>query len=175
MPLSDLIATTVALLAEGVDRNSTFRSFRAVLYPSPSSRRAWIEIPYLASFTYTDVVALLAEGVDRNSGTGKNGELHYVALLAEGVDRNSGAIRAMDGEGKSPSSRRAWIEIGLRCPRSDLPYVALLAEGVDRNLPPQEPRSRQSESPSSRRAWIEICGGQLRDGLLCRPPRGGRG
>ena len=60
-------AETVALLAEGVDRNSI-----------------------ASSFAITRSVALLAEGVDRNilyhlhrrSGT-------PVALLAEGVDRNT--------------------------------------------------------------------------------------
>ena len=36
-------------------------------------------------------------------------------------------------EKKSPSSRRAWIEIGAEGRRADVPAVALLAEGVDRN------------------------------------------
>ncbi len=35
----------VALLAEGVDRNSTQQPQRYLLKRSPSSRRAWIEIP----------------------------------------------------------------------------------------------------------------------------------
>ena len=34
--------------------------------PSPSSRRAWIEIDYYAAHGSDVVVALLAEGVDRN-------------------------------------------------------------------------------------------------------------
>ena len=34
----------VALLAEGVDRNHTKISDKTVQIPSPSSRRAWIEI-----------------------------------------------------------------------------------------------------------------------------------
>ena len=57
-----------------------------------------------------------------------------VALLAEGVDRNY--IRPLPAfkAAKSPSSRRAWIEIfrvgGFRL----LLSVALLAEGVDRNM-----------------------------------------
>ena len=34
----------VALLAEGVDRNSEVVPFRSGKIPSPSSRRAWIEI-----------------------------------------------------------------------------------------------------------------------------------
>ena len=57
---------------------------------------------------------------------------------------------------KSPSSRRAWIEIGelivceLKC------FVALLAEGVDRNLERPQRDTGELRSPSSRRAWIEI-------------------
>ena len=35
----------VALLAEGVDRNKTLSKHTAVVWWSPSSRRAWIEIP----------------------------------------------------------------------------------------------------------------------------------
>ena len=66
-----------------------------------------------------------------------------VALLAEGVDRNY--IRPLPAfkAAKSPSSRRAWIE--MYCQRMRSPY---------------------RWSPSSRRAWIEI------DDLLmrrCRP------
>ena len=35
---------TVALLAEGVDRNKEHHAVRDIPNPSPSSRRAWIEI-----------------------------------------------------------------------------------------------------------------------------------
>ena len=89
----------VALLAEGVDRNSV-REF-PVCCPgtSPSSRRAWIEILHNRVSELISTVALLAEGVDRN-------------LDARGRHRQ---------EVKSPSSRRAWIEIGSRflsCSRS---------------------------------------------------------
>ena len=56
-----------------------------------------------------------------------------VALLAEGVDRNPMEIKSFTKSPRSPSSRRAWIEIR----RSSFPVsrmsVALLAEGVDRN------------------------------------------
>ena len=34
-----------------------------------------------------------------------------VALLAEGVDRNYAGMMENHGTGRSPSSRRAWIEI----------------------------------------------------------------
>ena len=57
-----------------------------------------------------------------------------VALLAEGVDRNSKrSNKAAQGD-KSPSSRRAWIEIMVGDRVAKLQAVALLAEGVDRNL-----------------------------------------
>ena len=62
---------------------------RFVVYRSPSSRRAWIEILGYPPFSCTDVVALLAEGVDRN--------LSNLWEMAKSVG--------------SPSSRRAWIEI----------------------------------------------------------------
>ena len=80
--------------------------------PSPSSRRAWIEIQPWGVNTGVAPVALLAEGVDRNVPCGGIGKLPFV----------------------SPSSRRAWIEI---CPLFYLgiiTLVALLAEGVDRNV-----------------------------------------
>ena len=56
----------VALLAEGVDRNmaSSIASIRGSA--SPSSRRAWIEIPSFHRGQAAGFVALLAEGVDRN-------------------------------------------------------------------------------------------------------------
>ena len=57
----------VALLAEGVDRNSKwFESYTGTL-TSPSSQRAWIEITSARrSWQRWGRVALLAEGVDRN-------------------------------------------------------------------------------------------------------------
>ena len=62
--LADL--TRVALLAEGVDRNT-----------SPHGRKL-----------RRRCVALLAEGVDRNNYMAMAGWKSEVALLAEGVDRN---------------------------------------------------------------------------------------
>ena len=76
-----------------------------------------------------------------------------VALLAEGVDRN---LKVNDGwvkQFKSPSSRRAWIEIAVAIPLAVRTAVALLAEGVDRN--------------SIRCLLLSVVSG--------RPPRGGRG
>ena len=80
----------VALLAEGVDRNS-HEMFKIV----PQ-----------------DTVALLAEGVDRNAEFEvlPDGQ-KKVALLAEGVDRNQGLKKTLVCGILSPSSRRAWIEI----------------------------------------------------------------
>ena len=59
-------AGTVALLAEGVDRNRSVRFFASRLFGSPSSRRAWIEIFIHVWLKLGVSVALLAEGVDRN-------------------------------------------------------------------------------------------------------------
>ena len=56
-----------------------------------------------------------------------------VALLAEGVDRNNNYLGTEGVELMSPSSRRAWIEIGFMPSCLPISSVALLAEGVDRN------------------------------------------
>ena len=58
---------SVALLAEGVDRNFIILCIVKKLYASPSSRRAWIEIFQPGPVLSECRVALLAEGVDRNS------------------------------------------------------------------------------------------------------------
>ena len=59
-------------------------------------------------------VALLAEGVDRNSVMRQNMSVtRPVALLAEGVDRNCAKCGCTMKGVRSPSSRRAWIEIAL--------------------------------------------------------------
>ena len=79
----------VALLAEGVDRNTSFRAPVSPDSTSPSSRRAWIEMIRSQPFQWRDSVALLAEGVDRNDVLGV-----VLVFLCQ-----------------SPSSRRAWIEI----------------------------------------------------------------
>jgi len=102
----------VALLAEGVDRNII----------------SW-RVPFHAA-----IVALLAEGVDRNTLSAPGIiSTCTVALLAEGVDRNTEELAELIQAAASPSSRRAWIEIGQTCrPCWSRP------------------------SPSSRRAWIEI-------------------
>ena len=60
--------------------------------PSPSSRRAWVEILNTATSPPRRVT---------------------VALLAEGVGRNNYTPSDEDGDSLSPSSRRAWVEIRL--------------------------------------------------------------
>ena len=79
----------VALLAEGVDRN---------------------QLEDLLNGMNTEV-ALLAEGVDRNFVDAQIFSPFDVALLAEGVDRNISAFGDSKDAMRSPSSRRAWIEI----------------------------------------------------------------
>ena len=101
----------VALLAEGVDRNDTETGYMSEAMPSPSSRRAWIEIHTTTRGWQHWAVALLAEGVDRNTSCLPSPLKSDVALLAEGVDRN----------------KRRCAEQPIRT------LVALLAEGVDRN------------------------------------------
>ena len=99
-----------------------------------------------------------------------------VALLAEGVDRNAQMSRDPGLGYKSPSSRRAWIEISA-ARRSYVPGdVALLAEGVDRNqlgvvcssLGPIV--ALLAEGVDRNLLWIGCV-----SGVLSRPPRGGRG
>ena len=168
----------VALLAEGVDRNFGSVSIITSSGRSPSSRRAWIEIPYRNPSLHGKSVALLAEGVDRNfdlfAGTGPAGR---VALLAEGVDRNprlrrlrigimvallaEGVDRNRKTTGTSPKSHVALLAEGVDRNAYTTEIfggnrVALLAEGVDRNKFHMSLANTVGMSPSSRRAWIEI-------------------
>ena len=80
----------VALLAEGVDRN----------------KKMLVHVCF-------SCVALLAEGVDRNDHEKWYTMLERVALLAEGVDRNCRSKLVTSSPARSPSSRRAWIEIAF--------------------------------------------------------------
>ena len=105
-----LCRLAVALLAEGVGRNSWCYTIAVAFATSPSSRRAWVEIRYPLP----------------------DGRLFGVALLAEGVGRNP-PYRLADGPEMSPSSRRAWVEIHYRRHPELWRRVALLAEGVGRN------------------------------------------
>ena len=79
-------------------------------------------------------VALHPEGVDRNAAHWSPDKRYsHVALHPEGVDRNWLHTVMKNISPRSPSTRRAWIEIN----RADYKW------GVH-------------ESPSTRRAWIEI-------------------
>ena len=82
----------VALLAEGVDRNSLLPRSQEEYGWSPSSRRAWIEIRTCCTPKRRTDVALLAEGVDRNH----NPSAAFPAIM------------------ESPSSRRAQVEIDTK-------------------------------------------------------------
>ena len=57
-----------------------------------------------------------------------------VALHPEGVDRNTGPLDFDTRFLKSPSTRRAWIEIQGSAIVGEAGPVALHPEGVDRNL-----------------------------------------
>ena len=81
----------VALLAEGVDRNTVKVTSNQRHGASPSSRRAWIEI------------------LEQLVGAFRM----FVALLAEGVDRNTPRSTIWLNTPASPSSRRAWIEMSM--------------------------------------------------------------
>jgi len=72
------------------------------------------------------------------------------------VDRNSAVRNFFFVFTKSPSSRRAWIEIAFHKLDHQILLVALLAEGVDRNKNTGQRWKQKTRSPSSRRAWIEI-------------------
>ena len=70
-----MLNNQVALLAEGVGRNAEMRFVDGKEMPSPSSRRAWVEMMAAAVTVYNDTqVALLAEGVGRNMDSGDPAE-----------------------------------------------------------------------------------------------------
>ena len=78
----------VALHPEGVDRNDLHVINRLVYDASPSTRRAWIEMPSWVRVVSSATVALHPEGVDRNIEKIANDPETPVALHPEGVDRN---------------------------------------------------------------------------------------
>ena len=131
--LSTSCVPLVALLAEGVGRNSYKDCAEGKSDRSPSSRRAWVEIPPALPGLRAPCVALLAEGVGRNYSIKTRPRRSAVALLAEGVGRNCLMAAGSALNFSSPSSRRAWVEIHQH-----------------------EPGYPDIQSPSSRRAWVEI-------------------
>ena len=147
--------------------------------PSPSARRAWIEITWHGAAQACHHVALRKEGVDRNNPRGaishhrrpvalrKEGvdrnhvwQVHlqqrFVALRKEGVDRNRSTTALQESANWSPSARRAWIEITNEPHYIEKLPVALRKEGVDRNDFPVFAPPTSIGSPSARRAWIEM-------------------
>ena len=81
----------VALCEEGVDRN------KRLLVKMEASR-----------------VALCEEGVDRNRHCGDYLVYLEVALCEEGVDRNRAMLTRSTRPARSPSAKRAWIEITVK-------------------------------------------------------------
>ena len=76
---------------------------------------------------------------------------------------------------KSPSSRRAWIEIYAGCYRAAGSQVALLAEGVDRNICTRSEYFYDKVALLAEGVDRNI---QHHTAILTplgRPPRGGRG
>ena len=108
-----LFRLTVALYAEGVGRNWMILHMLDMVYRSPSTRRAWVEIlPHLQAPLILTLVALYAEGVGRNSTRAVEKTTAFcVALYAEGVGRNTPTTTPMTCPLASPSTRRAWVEI----------------------------------------------------------------
>ena len=101
----------VALHPEGVDRNPLTGFNDGKRRRSPSTRRAWIEIAHAHFLTASYTVALHPEGVDRNFQHHLLRLRFRVALHPEGVDRNRQSSSFGRSTLRSPSTRRAWIEI----------------------------------------------------------------
>ena len=167
------------------------------MLPLPFSRRAWIEICHCLEPSARRLVALLAEGVDRNLENVSPMARFMVALLTEGVDRNIDINREFTAAARSPSSRRAWIEIsgwGSSLPAAwssssrrawiEILYtgiwaktapVALLTEGVDRNTSEVWPSSSVTVALLAEGVDRNNRCGMFRNPLRSRPSRGGRG
>ena len=110
MILPSEVTSLVALLAEGVGRNDYPAGAVVLDNPSPSSRRAWVEILHQ---TWTST-----------HDWSPSSRRAWVEIWD--------VPSFLGGHILSPSSRRAWVEIGGRYRRPALCWVALLAEGVDK-------------------------------------------
>ena len=75
----------------------------------------------------------------------------------------------------SPSSRRAWIEIGYRSRLAFFAVVALLAEGVDRNNELDEAIEDYHVALLAEGVDRNFVPSRLLWEHFGRPPRGGRG
>ena len=99
-----------------------------------------------------------------------------VALLAEGVDRNLLATKKKTRPSRSPSSRRAWIEIDILQLAANAAGVALLAEGVDRNTFIHFLYTYRANVALLAEGVDRNSACSMRSSTSgCRPPRGGRG
>ena len=189
----------VALLTEGVGRNRRQGQHRTCRPWSPSSRRAWVEMPVRKRAGCLPAVALLTEGVGRNSLTGVRWDESVRSPSSRRAWVEIATLQVARAPSWSPSSRRAWVEIAHSSSVGNLRSVALLTEGVGRNaLSHHRPCAalhvalltegvgRNTNkitlsgdnvwSPSSRRAWVEIPHSPPgRPKRRCRPPHGGRG
>ena len=123
----------VALPTEGVDRNRKPNMDYAKQNPSPSPRRAWIEM-----MSPSTVIAMTMSPSPRRA---------WIEI---------GWRCRWSGRRRSPSPRRAWIEIIPARRSIAARQVALPTEGVDRNNAKRLGLSPTAGSPSPRRAWIEI-------------------
>ena len=103
-------------------------SFNVALHPEGVDRN--LNIAHGLEY---DLVALHPEGVDRNLGCRPVAKAGEVALHPEGVDRNREiSVAAVAACIRSPSTRRAWIEIHRGRSKGIAGSVALPPEGVDR-------------------------------------------
>ena len=188
----------VALLAEGVGRNyqaqhhpngpepspSSRRAWVEITRnkhdrlcaSSPSSRRAWVEITGRSASWGTCAVALLAEGVGRNGSEEAFGRWVEQSPSSRRAWVEIRARASMPTTYLSPSSRRAWVEIARTWTCGTRRRVALLAEGVGRNVDGARRRPKQrgvallAEGVGRNSENMDV-----RDAAASRPPRGGRG
>ena len=98
-----------------------------------------------------------------------------VALLAEGVDRNGVVLLPRARLARSPSSRRAWIEIFWKGAWARFGPVALLAEGVDRNLLGKISGKFVGVALLAEGVDRNTIVNARYEAYMRRPPRGGRG
>ena len=133
------IQAAVALLAEGVGRNSLSDTDMTTAKKSPSSRRAWVEIgDAINGSAYTT-----ASPSSRRAWVEMPYSSRAISMSISSPSSRrawveiSCAMVYLTSLIASPSSRRAWVEITVlsASSRGQLP-VALLAEGVGRNRLP---------------------------------------
>ena len=97
----------VALLAEGVDRNTWLLLGLVALYCVALLAEGVDRNNARCIWSISADVALLAEGVDRNTLVTPRACCPLVALLAEGVDRNEPCLHGyMGGAGRPPRGGR---------------------------------------------------------------------